>query len=523
MCTFCYTPYIGCPKGRRHYYLQWLKCKTAIKKGHSYCPIGKSTEVRELQKLSGNVLACPFHTHIAIQQIEFEFRQRDEIPSPIEPSEPSSPTTSNTTCVASDDESEVEVHQASQKSVYRHSSTAVYLDLRFPNSAPIQRHKSASPLKTEVTRTQRSTDGSLDVRNEPSEALDCHQTPPSNGKGRPVISPGLPASPAAYRHCRSRSQPSLQPHAKPTLKALKTERDSRRKESLNINKLSIPANYLSAPSPPPPEIITTLPTPVDQAKPPNPDLLARRLGPSTALTITIPKAPKIALQKITSSKSEPDLKSKSNGPESSQFATSASSHHTFDSFLTPSGTLQSDSHSAPTTDIIGGSSASSLLARLKDGTSTTLHHHSLSRTLSASTSTGTNRRRRQAPATTDPKNIAPWDRVHLPVSISNPVNLEVGDGRIVRGRRQEEERPRTAPLPLPAAEMEEVKMMTSRLEAVGVGVGLGIGLAVTCTSGSDEVLNSVTGHKRSCSATSRRGRMGMGFGLGLGKKRGEGC
>ncbi|KAK3386383.1 hypothetical protein B0T20DRAFT_112054 [Sordaria brevicollis] len=131
MCTFCYTPYVGCPKGRRHYYLQWLKCKTAIKNGHSYCPIGKSTEVKELQKLSGNIFACPFHTHIAIQQIEFEFRQRDELPTPIESSEPSSPTTSNTTCVDSDDEFEVEVHQAGQKTIYRPSSTAVYLGQSF--------------------------------------------------------------------------------------------------------------------------------------------------------------------------------------------------------------------------------------------------------------------------------------------------------------------------------------------------------------------------------------------------------
>ncbi|KAK1776679.1 hypothetical protein QBC45DRAFT_332425 [Copromyces sp. CBS 386.78] len=530
MCTFCYTPYIGCPKGRRHYYLQWLKCKTAIRNGHSYCPIGESTEVRELQKLSGNILACPFHTHIAIQQIEFEFRQRDDIPSPIESSEPSSPTTSNTTCVASDDESEVEVSQASHKSLYRPSSTAVYLDLRFPNSAPIQRHEATSPLKTETRKTQRRTGGSLDSRSESNKSAICDRALPNSGKRRPLISPGLPASPAAYR-------PSRSADAKPTLKAIKTDTSTSNNEREKVNKLSIPGPYPRAPSPPPPEIITTLPTPVDQVQPPNPDLLTRRLGPSTALTISITKAPKLAIQNITTSKSEPDLKSTtSKGPESSKSTTSASSHHTFDSFLTPSGTLAPDSESKITSSKTG-SSANSLLTRLKDGTTTTLHHHSLSRTLSANTP------RRQAP-TTDPKNIAPWDQAHLPASISKPVNLEVGEnysdrkptslaldgvnrtaGSETNGDRAQgyaragggggqREGPRTAPLP---AEME---VIMSKLEPVGAGVGLGIGLAVT---NADEG-NPIAGHKRSCSATSLRGRMGMGLGLGLGlKKRGEYC
>ncbi|KAK3347781.1 hypothetical protein B0H65DRAFT_155584 [Neurospora tetraspora] len=546
MCTFCYTPYIGCPKGRRHYYLQWLKCKTAIKNGHSYCPIGESTEVRELQKLSGNVLACPFHTHIAIQQIEFEFRQRDEVPSPIESSEPSSPTTSNTTCVASENESEVEVNHASQKSLYRPSSTAVYLDLRFPNSGPIKRHKSASPLKTETRKTHRSTGGSLDSRSEPNKSITCDQSPPSSSKRRPLISPGLPASPAAYRQSRSRSrsQPPLQPHAKPTLKALKTGLDTSTKTLGDANEFSKPAHYPLAPSPPPPEIITTLPTPVDQVKPSNPDLLTRRLGPSTALTISITKAPKLTIQKITSSKSEPELKSTSKGPESSK-STTTTTPHTFDSFLTPSGTLQTDAHSTPTPTSTAGnttksSSSSNLFTRLKDNTTTTLHHPALSRTLSASTSTN---RRRQAPAT-DPRNIAPWDQVLLPASISKPVNLEVGensstnikkpttvldgtnragsektnaiDGHLLQGRLGGQG-PRTAPLP---AEME---VMMSRLESVGVGVGLGIGLDGVILSVDDEV-NPIAGqHKRSGSATSLRGRMGLGLGLGLKKRGGECC
>ncbi|KAK3948397.1 hypothetical protein QBC32DRAFT_373589 [Pseudoneurospora amorphoporcata] len=475
MCTFCYTPYIGCPKGRRHYYLQWLKCKTAIRNGHSYCPIGESTQVKELQKLSGNILACPFHTHIAIQQTEFEFRQRDEIPSPIESSEPSSPTTSNTTCVASDDESEVEVSQASHKSLYRPSSTALYLDLRFPNFAPIQRHEATSPLKTETRTTQRRTGGSLDSRSESNKIAICDRALPNSGKRRPLISPGLPASPAAYR-------PSRSADAKPTLKAIKTDTSTSNNERENVNKLSIPGPYPRAPSPPPPEIITTLPTPVDQVQPPNPDLLTRRLGPSTALTISITKAPKLAIQKITTSKSEPDLKSTtSKGPQSSKSTTSASSHHTFDSFLTPSGTLAPDSD----------------------------------RTLSANTP------RRQA-LTTDPKNIAPWDQAHLPASISKPVNLEVGENYSDRkptslaldganrtaGSETNGECPKTALLPA------EMQVMMSKLESVGAGVGLGIGLAVT----SADEGNPIAGHKRSCSATSLRGRMGMGLGLGLGLK-----
>lgn len=546
MCTFCYTPYIGCPKGRRHYYLQWLKCKTAIKNGHSYCPIGESTEVRELQKLSGNVLACPFHTHIAIQQIEFEFRQRDEVPSPIDSPEPFSPTTSNTTYVASDDESEIEFNRAGQKSLHRPSSTAVYLDLRFPKPGPIKRHKSATPTKTQTTNIQQSTDKSLNSQSEPNTAIICVNSGPStssssSSKRSLAISPGLPASPAAYR--RGQSQPQTQPHAKLTLKTLKTEVDPRNKELGNANTLSEPTYY--PPSPPPPEIITTLPTPVDQANPSKPDLLTRRLGPSTALTITITKAPKLNIQKITSSKSEPDLKSTSKGPESSN-STTTSTSHTFDSFLTPSGTLQPDSNTANTpttttkTSSISSSSSlrsrsGSLFTRLKDGTTTTLHHSALSRTLSAST-TNTNRRR-QASAT-HPKNVAPWDRVLLPTSISKPVNLEVGMNDIATRKptnlavdsttnsassetnasnshlqgRLGGQGPRTAPLP---AEME---VMMSRLESVGVGVGLGIGLTVTRDTDEGK---SVTGHKRSCSANMLQGRMGIGL-SGL-RKKGEGC
>ncbi|ESA41884.1 uncharacterized protein NCU09712 [Neurospora crassa OR74A] len=548
MCTFCYTPYIGCPKGRRHYYLQWLKCKTAIKNGHSYCPIGESTEVRELQKLSGNVLACPFHTHIAIQQIEFEFRQRDEVPSPIDSSDPSSPTTSNTTYVASDDESEIEFSQAGQKSLHRPSSTAVYLDLRFPKPGPIKRHKSATTTKTETRKIQRSTGRSQDSQSEPNTAIICVNSVPrtssssssSSSKRGPVISPGLPASPAAYR--QNRSQPQTQLHAKLTLKAL-TEVDESKKELKSANKLSEPA--CCPPSPPPPEIITTLPTPVDQGNPSNPDLLTRRLGPSTTLTITITKAPKLNIQKITSSKSEPDLKSTSKGLESSN-STTTSTSHTFDSFLTPSGTLQPDSNTAntPTTTTKTSSSSSSssslrsrsgsLFTRLKDGTTTTLHHSALSRTLSASTTTTNTNRRRQASAT-HPKNVAPWDQVLLPASISKPVNLEVGvnastrkptnlavdeitnctssETKAIEGHLQERrlggQGPRTAPLP---AEMEA---MMSRLESVGVGVGLGIGLGVV-TRDTDEG-KFVSGHKRSCSATMLQRRMGIGLG-GLRKK-----
>ncbi|KAK3496283.1 hypothetical protein B0T13DRAFT_399773 [Neurospora crassa] len=551
MCTFCYTPYIGCPKGRRHYYLQWLKCKTAIKNGHSYCPIGESTEVRELQKLSGNVLACPFHTHIAIQQIEFEFRQRDEVPSPIDSSDPSSPTTSNTTYVASDDESEIEFSQAGQKSLHRPSSTAVYLDLRFPKPGPIKRHKSATTAKTETRKIQRSTGRSQDSQSEPNTASVCAKsvlsTSSNSSKRGPIISPGLPASPAAYR--QSQSQPQTQPHAKLTLKAPKTEVDTSNKKSRNANKLSEPAYY--PPSPPPPEIITTLPTPVDQANPSNPDLLTRRLGPSTALTITITKAPKLNIQKITSSKSEPDLKSTPKGLESSN-STTTSTSHTFDSFLTPSGTLQPESNTAntpttatktttTTTTTSLRSRSGSLFTRLKDGTTTTLHHSALSRTLSASTTTtNTNTNRRRQASATHPKNVAPWDQVLLPASISKPVNLEVGvnnistrkptnlavDGttncalssetKAIDGHLQERrlggQGPRTAPLPA------EIEVMMSRLESVGVGVGLGIGLGVV-TRDTDEG-KSVSGHKRSCSATMLQGKMGIGLG-GL-RKKGEG-
>lgn len=150
----------------------------------------------------------------------------------------------------------------------------------------------------------------------------------------------------------------------------------------------------------------------------------------------------------------------------------------------------------------------------------------------------------------------------MPVSISKPVNLEVGAGKATslevdglnrtagldingvcprtagylyaqktqtpnRGYhlqghdrveaaegQQREEGPRTAPLP---AEMEA---MMSKMELVGVGVGLGIGLAITTTA--DEQVNPMTGHMRSYSATNSLKERMVGLGMGL-RKRGECC
>lgn len=78
MCTYDYTPYRGCDRGRQHFYLQWMKCNKALENGNKICPITQSVEVEELKKLSGNVLFCPIHNPIAVQQHEFLFLSDDD-------------------------------------------------------------------------------------------------------------------------------------------------------------------------------------------------------------------------------------------------------------------------------------------------------------------------------------------------------------------------------------------------------------------------------------------------------------
>ncbi|KAK0649802.1 hypothetical protein B0T16DRAFT_457179 [Cercophora newfieldiana] len=77
MCIYDYTPYTGCPEGQQHFFLQWMKCTKASGSNDKYCPIDKSVPSEELRKLSGNVLGCPLHRHIAVQQHEFQFAQGD--------------------------------------------------------------------------------------------------------------------------------------------------------------------------------------------------------------------------------------------------------------------------------------------------------------------------------------------------------------------------------------------------------------------------------------------------------------
>ncbi|KAK1753189.1 hypothetical protein QBC47DRAFT_363008 [Echria macrotheca] len=74
MCLYDYTPYIGCSDGEQHFYLQWMKCNKAADR-NEYCPLDKSVPVEELRDFSGNVLCCPMHRHIVVQQHQFVFLQ----------------------------------------------------------------------------------------------------------------------------------------------------------------------------------------------------------------------------------------------------------------------------------------------------------------------------------------------------------------------------------------------------------------------------------------------------------------
>lgn len=71
MCTYDYTPYKGCEDGPQHYYIQWVKCDVAVERGR-YCSLEASQKVEQLRKLSVNVLSCPLHGPIAVQQFVLE-------------------------------------------------------------------------------------------------------------------------------------------------------------------------------------------------------------------------------------------------------------------------------------------------------------------------------------------------------------------------------------------------------------------------------------------------------------------
>ncbi|AEO68315.1 uncharacterized protein THITE_2117780 [Thermothielavioides terrestris NRRL 8126] len=71
MCTYDYTPYTGCGAGEQHYYIQWVKCNRAVEKGR-YCSLDASVQAEQLRKLSANVLSCPLHGPVAVQQYVLE-------------------------------------------------------------------------------------------------------------------------------------------------------------------------------------------------------------------------------------------------------------------------------------------------------------------------------------------------------------------------------------------------------------------------------------------------------------------
>ncbi|GAB1317894.1 hypothetical protein MFIFM68171_08104 [Madurella fahalii] len=72
MCTYDYTPYTGCKDGQQHFYIQWVKCNKAVERNR-YCSLDESTELEHLKKLSTNVISCPIHGAVAVQQHAFEF------------------------------------------------------------------------------------------------------------------------------------------------------------------------------------------------------------------------------------------------------------------------------------------------------------------------------------------------------------------------------------------------------------------------------------------------------------------
>ncbi|KAK4132642.1 hypothetical protein BT67DRAFT_443542 [Trichocladium antarcticum] len=99
MCTYDYTPYTGCHDGQQHFYIQWMKCDRA-RDNNKYCSLQKSTEAEVLRKLSTNVLSCPLHGPIAVQQQIFDALQQktpDGIASRYQREQTEEPRARNTT------------------------------------------------------------------------------------------------------------------------------------------------------------------------------------------------------------------------------------------------------------------------------------------------------------------------------------------------------------------------------------------------------------------------------------------
>ncbi|KAL2266729.1 hypothetical protein VTJ83DRAFT_6081 [Remersonia thermophila] len=71
MCNYDYTPYKGCADGEQHYFIQWIKCGMAAESGR-YCSLEASTRLEQIPQISGNVLACPLHGPVAVQQYILE-------------------------------------------------------------------------------------------------------------------------------------------------------------------------------------------------------------------------------------------------------------------------------------------------------------------------------------------------------------------------------------------------------------------------------------------------------------------
>ncbi|KAK0624947.1 hypothetical protein B0T17DRAFT_654776 [Bombardia bombarda] len=70
MCTYDYTPYVGCPETQQHYFLQWMKCNKALESGNKYCRMDKSTEVQGLKQQLSASLYHPQIRHSTQLQVD---------------------------------------------------------------------------------------------------------------------------------------------------------------------------------------------------------------------------------------------------------------------------------------------------------------------------------------------------------------------------------------------------------------------------------------------------------------------
>ncbi|KAK5662529.1 hypothetical protein OQA88_8441 [Cercophora sp. LCS_1] len=281
MCIYDFTPYIGCLEDKQHYYVQWMKCNKAIQLNR-YCPFDKSVPVEELRKISGNVLSCPVHRHIAIQQHEFRFIEEGvDAVSPVSPKQEDASgevrerkdNKTNPT-VEVIEVSPVENQEPGAVELEAPPLTAIYLP-QSPKVSDIPsspKPLSVKPLSPKLTIAPISVAESTDVEEKPlvddKKSSAGGVSPTSSLEGQPPTAPLRPKSTLGIKTTEERRRTEKG-------KAVAREPTHRRTKSNGPTDEALPKSVLKKSPPPPTFHELTMPEDVEVGLPARPDIHRR--------------------------------------------------------------------------------------------------------------------------------------------------------------------------------------------------------------------------------------------------------